>query len=123
MTEINAEDVNERAKLLMHRFIACRVRKDPSVIDRARENLHVLGVGRPDRTWWVTEWLAILERSPADVARFLTMRHEYAYQMRNCSPFFGEGVDAVDFTDYNLRIRLWRKAKRGIVLSRSRNKR
>uniref|UniRef100_UPI001E33361F hypothetical protein n=1 Tax=Microvirga roseola TaxID=2883126 RepID=UPI001E33361F len=120
MTLINTEDVNHRAKLIVHRFIARQVRKDPTVIDRARERLLVPDQGRPVRTWWVTEWRDILTRSPVAGAQFLTSRHEYAYQMRKCSPFFGQEITGLDFTDYQYRIRLWRKPKRALVLRQQR---
>lgn len=107
--KVNQETVNDTAKLIMHRLIARRLLRDPSLVVRAQQSLAKMAVRFPDRPF-VQEWEVILSRSPKEIATFLTDRGEEARRLRLSSPFvIAEGID---FTDETLRRRIWRAAKR-----------
>jgi hypothetical protein len=98
---LNAETINHRAKLLMSRMIARRLRRDPALMDAARSRLAT------ERHGYIDEWQAVLDGGRTAVERILVGRTERAEVMRSCSPF----AMAVDFTDLELRRRIWRKAR------------
>ena len=106
---INQETVNDTAKLIMHRLIARRLLRDPSLVVQARQSLAQMAIKFPDRSF-VREWEVILRRSAKEIAKFLTDRGDEARRLRLSSPFvIAEGID---FTDEALRRRIWRAAKR-----------
>jgi len=106
---LNQETVNDTAKLIMHRLIARRLLRDPSLVAAARQSLAKMAVRFPDRPF-LREWEVILRRSPKEIAKLLTDRGDKANRLRLSSPFvIAEGID---FTDEALRHRIWRAAKR-----------
>lgn len=106
---VNQETVNDIAKLIMHRLIARRLLRDPSLVLQARRSLAKMAIKFPDRPF-VREWEVILRRSANEIASLLTDRGDEARRLRLSSPFvIAEGID---FTDEALRRRLWRAAKR-----------
>jgi len=106
---VNQETVNDTAKLIMHRLIARRLLRDPSLVVQARQSLAQMAIKFPDRSF-VREWDVILRRSAKEIAKFLTDRGDEARRLRLSSPFvIAEGID---FTDEALRRRIWRAAKR-----------
>jgi hypothetical protein len=106
---VNQETVNDTAKLIMHRLIARRLLRDPSLVEQARQSLAKIAIRFSDRPF-VREWEIILRRSPREIATFLVDRGDEAKRLRLSSPFvIAEGVD---FTNEELRRRIWRAAKR-----------
>lgn len=106
---VNQETVNDTAKLIMHRLIARRLLRDPSLVEQARQSLAKIAIRFSDRPF-VREWEIILRRSPKEIATFLGNRGDEARRLRLSSPFvIAEGVD---FTNEELRRRIWRAAKR-----------
>jgi hypothetical protein len=106
---VNQETVNDTAKLIMHRLIARRLLRDPSLVEQARQSLAKIAIRFSDRPF-VREWEIILRRSPREIARFLGDRGDEAKRLRLSSPFvIAEGID---FTNEELRRRIWRAAKR-----------
>jgi hypothetical protein len=78
--------LDERS-LALHRLIAEKVRADPALLDKARENL---------RRWQGTtggpslaEWRQILSGPVDQVAQFLVERSQKATRLRQSSPFPG----------------------------------
>ena len=105
----NQEMVNDTAKLIMHRLIARRLARDPSLVERARVSHEKMAVRFLDRTF-VQEWKRLLELSPNQLRNLLTSRHAEMKRLRLSSPFvIAEGID---FSDPNLRRRIRRAAKR-----------
>ena len=106
---VNRESVNDRAKLILHRIVARRLRANPSLLDEARTRLQSLAGPAPD---YVTEWARVLDRPAKDVANLIGSRSEHMTHLRVSSPFrLPEG-----FYDEAWRRRVWKKAKLGAAL-------
>jgi hypothetical protein len=106
---VNQETVNDAAKLMMHRLIARALGRDPSLVGRARISQAKIAARFVD--WpFVREWDQLLTLPTAELRTRLTSRDSEMVRLRSSSPFvLAEGVD---FTDYNLRLRLRRAARR-----------
>ena len=83
----NAEDINDRAKLIIHRFVARSLMRDPTLVTRAR---HVVDGwrGAPEYDF-VAEWEHLLRLPASDLARVLVRREEAMCRLRASSPFRG----------------------------------
>ena len=107
--QVNQGVVGDIAKLMMHRLIVRQIRRDPSLLDRARAAQAKIAErfeGRP----FVNEWNELLKLPPEQLLSRLTSRDSEMARLRSSSPFgLTEGVD---FSDYDLRIRIRRAAKR-----------
>ena len=103
---VNRESINDRAKLILHRLVARRLRTNPSLLDEARARLRSLESPVPD---YVIEWARVLERPAEEVAKLIGSRSEPMTHLRVSSPFrLPEGFD-----DETWRRRVWKKAKLG----------
>jgi hypothetical protein len=111
---LNQETVNDTAKLIMHRLVARELLRDPSVLDRARNQLAKMAERYPEQPW-VDEWSDILRRPVAQIATFLMSRDEHATRLRLSSPFTVGGP--IDFKDEAIRRRIWRAARRVAIRS------
>jgi hypothetical protein len=106
---LNRETVNDTAKLIMHRLIARKLARDPSLVGRARASLDKMADRFPDHAF-VAEWDAILRRPVDEIVAVLIGRGEEARRLRLSSPFvLAEGID---FTQEALRRRIGQAAKR-----------
>jgi hypothetical protein len=116
---INQETVNDAAKLIMHRLISRELRRDPSLVDRAKilhSQIESHYAGRP----FVREWDELLKLSSAELSSILISRESKMTRLRLTSPFvFAAGID---FKDYNFRLRLRRAAKRVVERGLMRDK-
>lgn len=111
MAVINQEEINDCAKLMMHRLIAIHLRKDLSPIEWARNRMAVLYPEMNDIDF-VRDWNAILARPASDIRRAITRRDEYSQWLRLSSPL--ATAPAVGLADVDFRRRLWRLAKRHV---------
>jgi hypothetical protein len=107
--EINQETVNDTAKLMIHRLISREIRRDPSLIQRARAS-NAQMAARYHGCSFVHEWDQLLKLAPPVLRARLTSRTSDMVRLRASSPFVL--ADGVDFTDYELRLRIRRAAKR-----------
>jgi hypothetical protein len=106
---VNQETVNDAAKLMMHRLIARKLGRDSSLIERARVSQARIASRFTDRPF-VREWDLLLTLPAAELRARLTSRDSDMVRLRSSSPFaLAEGVD---FTNYDLRLRIRRAAKR-----------
>lgn len=105
----NAETVNDRAKLLMHRLIARRIRSRPDLIESAKIRIAQKRQAGPLFDY-IPEWESLLSQDAETLCRSITSRGEAMVRLRLSSPL----VDVVDFRDPQLRRRIWRKAKQGL---------
>lgn len=105
----NAEAVNDRAKLLMHRLIARRIRLRPDLIETAKMRIAQKRQVGPLFDY-IPEWESLLSQDAETLCRSITSRGETMIRLRLSSPL----VDVVDFRDPQLRRRIWRKAKQGL---------
>src|SRR5690606_33217110 len=83
---INAEIVNDRAKLLYHRLVAPRLRRDPSLVETARrvvERRRSSG----ERRDALDEWARLLSRPADEISIAIVQRSEQARRLRSSSPF------------------------------------
>jgi transposase-like protein len=71
---VNQEQVNDTAKLMMHRLIARAIGRDPSLIDRAKISLNRSSSERYEGYSFVSEWSDLLRLPPVKVRRRLTSR-------------------------------------------------
>ena len=108
--EINAENVNDRAKLLTHRFLAGWIRRDPEILTAA---LRRLGETVGPEPGFAQEWRNILRLPSGEVAVLLVSRSEGMTRLRVSSSF----TLPSRFQDPTLRKRLWRKARLGLELN------
>jgi len=104
---VNQETVNDAAKLIMHRLIARKLADDPSLIERARTAQARVAVRFTDRPF-VAEWDELLALPIAALRRKLVSRDSDMVRLRISSPFVLAAN--VDFTDYDLRLRIRRAA-------------
>lgn len=98
----NREIVNDRAKLIMHRIIAKRIKEDPCVIDHARRKLASEG----QTLSAADEWRKLLDLTPDQISRLLVSRDQTMTRLRLSSPFIG----VVDFKDPVMRRKIWKLA-------------
>jgi hypothetical protein len=112
---LNQEQVNDTAKLMMHRLIARAIGRDPSLIDRAKISLDRSSSERYEGYSFVSEWSDLLRLPPLKVRRRLTSRDEEMTRLRLSSPFVT--AEGIDFSDVALRRRIWQAAKRLAVKS------
>ena len=103
---VNRESVNDRAKLILHRLVARRLRANPAILDEVSARLQSLEGPAPD---YVTEWARVLDRSAEDVADLIGSRSEHMTHLRVSSPFRLPEM----FDDEAWRRRVWKKAKLG----------
>jgi hypothetical protein len=73
--------------LLMHRLIARRVRRDPSLLEKAKENIHRWHQHDPDTT--AADWLPFLNGPVDDLLALMKSKSARATQLRQSSPFAG----------------------------------
>jgi len=108
-TPLNQETVNDTAKLIMDRLIARSLARDPTLVDRAKASLAKMSVRFPDRSF-VADWEELLRLPTQELRGLLTSRNQNMKRLRLSSPFVT--AEGVDFTDQDLRRRIWRAAKR-----------
>lgn len=116
-TPPNAEQINDRTKLLTHRILARQITLDPDLIPRARQVIAEWR-SRGHRYSFLDDWDRLLNLAPAQLRRLITQRSEPMTRLRISSPLgFASGL----FTDDEpLRRRIRRKAKNGLLLAAKR---
>ena len=107
--ELNQEDVNDTAKLMIHRLIARAIGRDPSLVDKAKVSLD-RSSGDDEGYSFVREWSQLLDLPLSDIRRLLASRSERMTRLRLSSPFVL--TEGIDFGNTALRRRIWRAAKR-----------
>jgi hypothetical protein len=108
-TEINQGVVGDTAKLIMHRLIVRQMRRDPTLVEKAKV-AHARQAEQFADWPFVREWEDLLSLPPAELTSKLVSRDREMVRLRNSSPFYlAEGVD---FGDYDMRVRIRRAAKR-----------
>ncbi len=107
--ELNKEQVNDTAKLMIHRLIARAIGRDPSLIEKAKVSLDRSSQHFEDYSF-VREWSELHDLPPSEIRRLLASRSERMTRLRLSSPFIlAEGID---FSNAALRRRIWRAARR-----------
>jgi hypothetical protein len=106
---VNAGVVGDVAKLLMHRMIVRKLRRDPTIIERAKA-VHARQAEQFADWPFVREWDELLALPLPDLIPQLISRDREMVRLRNSSPFYL--VEEVRITDYDIRIRISRAARR-----------
>jgi hypothetical protein len=108
-TEVNAAVVGDFAKLIVHRLVARRMRRDSSLVERAKK---VQARMAEQYGGWpfVADWNELLAMPPAALRDKLVSRDREMVRLRNTSPFYL--TEGIDFGDYGYRIRIARAARR-----------
>lgn len=105
---VNREMVNDRAKLILHRLISRIIRKDPRLIDEARQKIASVSGPVPE---YMGAWRQILDLPADEIAKEIGNRSERMVRLRTASPFPAPpGLD-----DPETRRRVWQKAKLGVM--------
>lgn len=78
----------------MHRLVAAKVQADPTLLDRARDNLRRWLRMEDSPTPALTEWERVLSGSVDQVTQVLTDPSERATRLRQSSPFAGVLTEA-----------------------------
>ena len=107
--EVNQGVVGDTAKLIMHWLIARQIRRDPTLVEKAK----IAHARQADQFagWpFVREWDELLSLPPDELTSKLISRDREMVRLRNSSPFYL--CEGVDFGDYNMRIRIRRAARR-----------
>ena len=109
---IDAEAVNDRAKLILHRLAARRLARAPETLDLARAEIAARRArDASGRAEFLDEWDALLAAGPAVVRRKLVERTETMRRLRLSTPF----ALLAGMTDPDFRRRVWRRARAGLV--------
>ena len=106
---LNEGVVGDTAKLMMHRLIVRRLRRDPSLVEKAKA-AHTRQADQFTDWPFVREWQELLALPTGELAVKLISRDRVMVKLRNSSPFFL--TEGVHFGDYDMRIRLRRAARR-----------
>jgi hypothetical protein len=107
--EVNAAVVGDLAKLIVHRLVARRMRRDSSLVERAKKIQ--ASMAEQYGGWpFIAEWNELLAMPPAALRAKLVSRDREMVRLRNTSPFYL--AEAIDFGDYDHRIRIARAARR-----------
>ena len=83
---VNKERVNDTANLMMHRLIARKIDRDPSLVEKARVSLGRSAEHFKDYSF-VREWNDVLDLPVPRVRQLLTSRDEAMTRLRLSSPF------------------------------------
>lgn len=114
--KLNEGTVGDTAKLMMHRLIVRKLRRDPSLKQKAKDT-HAHQEDQFKGWSFVTEWDELLALPLEELAVKLIIRNRVMVRLRNSSPFYlAEGVH---FGGYFRRGRLRRAARRLVARSAS----
>ena len=78
----------------MHQLIAAKVRADPALLAKARENVRRWQASDGSPKLALLEWEQILDGPVNQLAQFLAERSERATRLRQSSPFAGVLTEA-----------------------------
>ncbi len=106
---LNEGVVGDTAKLMMHRLIVRRLRRDPSLVEKAKA-AHTRQADQFTDWPFVREWRELLALPTGELALKLISRDREMVRLRNSSPFYL--IEGIHFGDYDARIRLRRAARR-----------
>lgn len=103
------DTTDDRVKLLYHRLVARRLKRDPELVERARRIVEDLSV-KPNQRSHVSEWKTVLSRPTGEIRDFIVSRDQDATRLRITSPF--PMLPELSVRDEQTRRRMWRKARK-----------
>jgi hypothetical protein len=107
-TKVNESEVGDTAKLMIHRLIARRIRRDPTLVDRAKA-VHARQADQFEGWPFVREWDVLLSLPPSKLTSKLISRDREMIRLRNSSPFY---LADETLKDQEFRVRIARAARR-----------
>lgn len=113
---MNAEEINDRAKLIMHRLISRKVRRCPEILETVRKDIRKQSQ-QPKTPDYVFLWNDLLQMDVNFIARKLVERSDEMTKLRISSPLY----QIIDLSDVQFRRRIWKKAKMGRMSLRTFN--
>jgi hypothetical protein len=84
--EVNQGVIGDTAKLMMHRLIARQIRRDRTLVEKAKVE-HARQAGSVRGLAFRCEWDALLSLPPAELTSKLISRDREMTRLRNSSPF------------------------------------
>ena len=81
--------LSEERSVAYHRAIAERLRREPEVLERARQRVQGWLATGETAPFYARKWAEILAGEPNSVAAFLVERSELADELRSSTPFAG----------------------------------
>jgi hypothetical protein len=81
--------LNEERSIEYHRLIAERLRRDPAILELARERVAGWLAASEKPPFYARRWAEVLAGDSPSVAAFLTDRGELATELRQSTPFAG----------------------------------
>jgi hypothetical protein len=106
--KVNESEVGDTAKLMIHRLMARRIRRDPTLVNRAK----AIDARQADQFegWpFVREWEVLLSLPPSKLTSKLISRDREMVRLRNSSPFY---LADESLKDQEFRVRIARAARR-----------
>lgn len=103
--------INEMVRLLMHRFYVRAIRRDPWLLDAAREMINTKLRQSPAR--FLTLWRDFLKLPNDDICRILLSYHDNAVWLRQSSPLgrvIPKEVVGLDYANPDIRRKVWHKS-------------
>jgi hypothetical protein len=84
-----SKNFSDLVSLVLHQLVAIRLRSNPTLLEKAKSNLHNWLEKTPNVKAWL-EWKTILETgSLENVLEILTAETEEGQRLRSSSPFVG----------------------------------
>lgn len=96
--------LQELRSLEYHRAVAERLRREPHLLDQARERVRRWRAGGQLHPRYADAWEEALARPLDEILSFLVEDSERARTLRHVSPFAA-------FLDHRERLRIWREVK------------
>lgn len=106
--------INEMTRLLMHRFYVRAIRRDPSLLDVAREMIDT--ELRQAQARFLILWRDFLRLPNDHICRILLSYHDSAVWLRQSSPLgrvIPKEIIGLDYADPDIRRKVWRKSAAG----------
>jgi hypothetical protein len=107
-TKVNVSEVGDTAKLMIHRLIARRIRRDPTLVDGAKA-VHARQADQFEGWPFVREWDVLLSLPPSKLTSKLISRDREMVRLRNSSPFY---LADESLKNQEFRVRIARAARR-----------
>lgn len=89
LTIMDLRRLAEERSVAYHRAIAERLRRQPEILERARQRVSTWMAAGETAPFYARKWAEVLARDVSAIASFLEERSELADELRQSSPFAG----------------------------------
>jgi hypothetical protein len=105
---VDAHRLAEERSLALHAEVARRIRRDPSVLERARSRVAGWLIAGPTHPHYAAAWERVLSGTVEEICAALLDDGERMRSLRQCTPFAGA-------VDPRTRWRIWREVRSRVV--------